>query len=391
MSIYKEQLGRLHTGLDEEALLAAARSYGGRKSVNKALVIPIAAAAAMSVGVVSVGASCSWDFKSLLISDYSRERKMIADAYKEAPSWFSEPFMYEGTVDVPEGAEIYHEMTGKELELLDRISVPVEKTFAFDDLTLEVHGVQYDGYVLSLRYTTINNSGLIDLGTDDHQFVFDWKDENGRTLINCWGGTYTGADIGTDRVTITQDTQITVPDDIKAITFTIGKGCTDSTGFTSYPECGEFTVELPDVSGLERTYSLDGAETTRLGGYGISRLRTVSFSPLGVFIDFDFNLYRDMQDITELHLGHPPVYITMNDGTVIPEGGGQGNYDYNEDGTFYCSWQLCSKYHITDVHNIASVQIGNAVIELDDSMITERNANVYDQIRAKLDPSKLLR
>lgn len=85
MSIYKEYFNDVQSSLTGEEILAAATAKAPKKRINKAAVIPIVIAAAMSICVVSVGAACNWDFKLLLISDYTRERKNaseVANAYK---------------------------------------------------------------------------------------------------------------------------------------------------------------------------------------------------------------------------------------------------------------------------------------------------------------------
>ena len=90
-----------------------------------------------------------------------------------------------------------------------------------------------------------------------------------------------------------------------------------------------------------------------------------------MLIGFDYNLYKNPLNIDETHLPPPPVFLTMNDGTVITMSGGHGHYEVNEDGTFFCSWQLKQKFYMIDPFDIASVQVGDLTIELDDSMITE--------------------
>ena len=69
MSIYKEYFNEVESSLSGEEILADAAKKS-KKRINKAAAIPIIIAAAMSICVVSVGAACNWDFKSLLVSDY---------------------------------------------------------------------------------------------------------------------------------------------------------------------------------------------------------------------------------------------------------------------------------------------------------------------------------
>ena len=56
MSIYKEQFDKLHTSVTAESVIAAANAESHKKKINKAIAIPVALAAAMSILVVSVGA-----------------------------------------------------------------------------------------------------------------------------------------------------------------------------------------------------------------------------------------------------------------------------------------------------------------------------------------------
>ncbi len=368
MSIYKEQFDKLHTSVTAESVIAAANAESHKKKKNKAIAIPVALAAAMSILVVAVGAACNWDFKSLLISDYARSRQEFAQGNEFWAGKEQEPFMYEGTVTYPEGIGMYHEMTDRELELLDCITIPVEKTFETEDYTLIIHGLLYDGYNLMMKNTVIDNSGFMDhFNANSHnQFRFYCHDNDGNELFTGWVG---GGDWETDRIQDLICTDLTFPEDMKTATITVGKQYTESTGFTSYPPIGEFTVEIPDVSDLHRTYYLD--KYANLGGYKESHLKNFTFSPTGVLIGFDYNLYKNPLNIDETHLPPPPVFLTMNDDTVITMTGGHGHYEVNEDGTFFCSWQLKQKFYMIDPFDIASVQVGNLTVELDDSMIIE--------------------
>lgn len=368
MSIYKEFYGGMQSSLSGEEILAAANAKSHGKRINKAIAIPVALAAAMSVLVVSVGAACNWDFKSLLISDYARSRQEFAKGNEFWAGKEQEPFMYEGTVTYPEGVGIYHEMTDRELELLDMITIPVEKTFETEDYTLIIHGFLYDGYNLMMKLTVIDNSGVMDHSDSNtqHQFWYYCKDNEGNELFTRWGGS---GDFEPDRYHDLIHTALTFPEDMKTATISVGKQYADSTGFASYPPIGEFTIEIPDVSGLHRTYYLD--KTAILGGYKESHLKNFTISPTGVFIEFDFNLYKNPLDIKNLHLASPPVFLTMNDGTVIHLDGGFGHYDVNDDGTNYCSWQLNQEFYIIDPFDVASVQVGDLTVELEDTMITE--------------------
>ncbi len=369
MSVYKEYLDSMQSSLTGGEILETAQRKRKTKSIRKVYAALAITAAVFITGAVTVGAACNWDFKSLLMNDYSRERKTLADVYNEAPSWFSEPFMYEGTVEVPEGVGLYHQMNDRELELLDMITIPVEKTFEYEDYSLIVHGVLYDGYNMMIKQTVIDNSGVMDHQDSNvrHQFWYYCPDNDGNELFNRCSGGGGSQDMEKDRYHELLKTALTFPDDMKTAEFSVGHQYTDSTGFTSYPVSGGFTIEIPDVSGLHRTYDLD--RNTMLGGYKESHLRTITVSPTGAFIEFDFNLYKNPLDINNIHLAPPPVFITMNDDTVITLQGGFGNYDVNEDGTFYCSWQLNQIYYMIDPFDIYSVQIGDLTIELDDSMI----------------------
>lgn len=368
MSIYKEYFDEVQSGLSGEEILSAAAEKAPKKRINKAAAIPIAIAAAMCALVVSVGAACSWDFKSLLINDYARERQEYAKGNEFWAGKEQEPFMYDGTVTIPDGVGMYHEMTDRELELLDMITIPVEKTFETEDYTLIIHGLLYDGYNLMMKLTVIDNSGVMDHSDSNtrHQFWYYCKDNEGNELFTCWGGS---CDFEPDRYHDLISTALTFPEDMKTATISVGKQYADSTGFASYPPIGEFTVEIPDVSALNRTYYLD--KTAHLGGYKESHLTYLTVSPTGVLIEFDYNLYKDPLDINKTHLPPPPIYLTMNDGTVIYAGGGHGHYEVNEDGTFNCSWQLHQRLYIIDPFDVASVQIGDLTVELDDTMISE--------------------
>lgn len=377
MSIYKEQFDKLHTSVTAESVIAAANTGTTKRRVNKAVAIPVVIAAAMSILVVSVGAACNWDFKSLLVSDYTRERKNaseVANAYKAGNE--VEPFLYGEAVQYPEEIGIYHEFTAKEFELIDRVTIPVEKTFEADEHTLTVHGILYDGNVIGIRSTVTRNNGcfsdVVEQGNAWNVFNYTLLDENRNELPKHGGvgGTDENA-IGKNSISGTRYTPFTAEHNLKKIIVVVGYAYTNNAGFSSYPMCGEFTVDLPDVSDLCRTYNIE--TDTMLGSCGKSHIKNITFSPLGVLLDYDFNLDSRYKDLQSIHPAFPPVFITMNDGTVIEQNAkAVGNeYRINDDGSFYISWQAFQKNYLIDAFDIASVQIGDCTIELDDSMIIE--------------------
>ncbi|MBQ9384310.1 MAG: hypothetical protein IJT87_08740 [Ruminiclostridium sp.] len=347
-----------------------------KKKTKRALVIAASVAAAAAL-TVSVGAACNWDLRSLLINDYTRERKFAAEAanaYKAGNK--VEPFMYGETVQYPEETGIYHELTAKELELLDRVTIPVEKTFEEDEHTLTVHGILYDGNVLGIRSTVTKNNGcfsdVVEQGNAWNVFNYTLLDENRNELPKHGGvgGTDENA-IGKNSISGTRYTPFTAEHNVKKIIVVVGYAYTNSAGFSSYPMCGEFTVELPEVSDLSRTYNID--TDTVLGSSGRSHINNITFSPLGVSLDYDFNLDLRYKDLQSIHPTFPPVFITMKDGTVTEQNAkAVGNeYKINDDGSFYISWQAFQKNYLIDPFDIASVQIGNCTVELDDPMIVE--------------------
>ncbi|MBP3857862.1 MAG: hypothetical protein IK990_19840 [Ruminiclostridium sp.] len=376
MSVYKEYLDKMQSSLTGEEILEIAKRGRVKKPIRKVYAALAITAAVFITGTVTVGAACNWDFKSLLMNDYSRSRHELSQVNEYRAGREQEPFMYEGTVKYPKGIEIYHELSEKELDLLDRVTIPVGKTFETDEHILTVHGIIYDGYIIGINYTIGKKEGtfsdIYECGDTDHYFNYSFYDINGNDLSkHGWIGGSNGNGIDTSSVSGTKYTIADDNYDLKKLTFNIGHAYTDSSSFTSYPKCGEFTVELPEVSDLSEKYALD--TEAYLGGYGYSRLNTVTFSPSGVIVDFDFNLYGDIKDTDNIYLNAPPIFLTMNNETVIEQNlsGFRKALTVNNDGSFHCTWQLVQKYYLIDAFNVAAVQIGNEYIELDDSMIIE--------------------
>ena len=341
-----------------------------RKKPKRAFAIAasIVSAAALTV---SVGAACNWDFLSLLINEYSGYRRDSAKWNEYNAGTEQEQFMYGGTYIVPEGMQEFHEMTNKELELLDKLTVDVNKSLESDDFNFSLNGLIYDGCVLRVFATVTDNiNSEIDWKKDDRVFTIEIDDMDGSIDIAGMGGCHNGDLRGINYVDWEYEWSVpTLPGKFDSLTFIIRKRGETVNGYTDYSEYGRITVELPDTSGLSRTYRLDNYTT--LGDYGYSHLKEVRFSPLGVYIDYDFNFDGRFKDIYSFHIGHPPVFVTMNDGTVIEIQGGIGHREINGDGSFDHSWQLSQKGYMIDSLDIASVQIGDCTIELDDSMITE--------------------
>ena len=244
--------------------------------------------------------------------------------------------------------------------------------------TTERRPLVAEGYMLRVSSTIVNNSGVYDQHTDDNVFFMELDiegedDDNDPAYHGMGSGLVNG--IEGDRTTWNSVYKVTFPESIDKFTIIVNKRGETVNGFTPYPEFGRVTIDIPDVNGLSRTYKLD--ETTRLGNYGTSHINMVRFSPIGVYENFDFNLSGEIKDINSVHVGYPPVYITMNDGTVIGfqnvfgNGDGRGFGKVNEDGSFNYGWQISQENYLIDAFNIASVQIGDCTIELDDSMIIE--------------------
>ena len=378
MSIYKDYFDGMQSEVTGEDILAAAKESTPKKRVRKAAVIPIVVAAAMSLLVISVGAACNWDFRSLVMTNYSRNRRDTAKWADTNLSGGEELFMYGDSVTAPEGMSEYHEITEKELELLGKISVDVDRTFKSDDHDYIINGIMYDGYMLRVSSTIVNNSGIYDFPADDNIFYMELDiegdaDDNDSAFHDYGSGSVNGVE--GDRTTWNSEYRVTFPENIDKLTIIVKKRGETVNGFTTNPEFGRVTIDIPDVSGLLRTYRLD--ETTRLGNYGTSHLNKIRFSPLGVYMNFDFNFDGDIKDINSVHIAYPPVYITMNDGTVIGfqkvfgSAGGFGHGEVNEDGSFNYGWQITQENYMIDAFNVAAVQIGNEYIELDDSMICD--------------------
>lgn len=371
MSIYNDKLGELHTSVSAEEIIAAAKSEVPKKRISRAAAIPIVIAAAMSILVVSVGAACSWDLGSLLISEYSgyRRDKAMWDVYTAGTE--QEQFMY-GTYTAPEGLQEYHQMTDKELELLDRLTVNVGETLEFDDFDFCLTGLIYDGYILRAFATITDNiNSEIDPHNDDMSFTLMIDDHTGDLDVVGMGAGHSGDYRGKNHVDWTYEWGVqTFPENTGSVTFIVHKRGETVNGYTDYYECGRITVKLPDTGGLSRTYRL--GSYTDLGDYGYSHLKEARFSPLGAYIDYDFNFDGRFKDLQSFHIGHPPVFVTMNDGTVIELQGGVGNRAVNANGSFSHGWLLSQKGYMIDVSDIAAVQIGDDITELDESMIIEQ-------------------
>ncbi len=145
MSIYKEQFDKLHTSVTAESLIAVANAESHKKKINKAIAIPVALAAAMSILVVSVGAATNWDINSLF-ANYNDTRQTISAETKTLTNWYLERDKYD-----TDGSELYKETDNYE-DIMSKIVHPVDKLCEYDNMDIYIQGYAYDGNILEMYF-----------------------------------------------------------------------------------------------------------------------------------------------------------------------------------------------------------------------------------------------
>lgn len=336
-----------------------------KRKPKRALVIAASVAAAAAL-TVTVGAATNWDIASLFAQRSKDESDIIDNWLKsDAYAFYEETaYPYMDQINVPENAGSYIPDYAHDREITERITQELTQTFEFEKFTVHMNGCMYDG-LNAVFFFDIEYKNIFDVLTVNPQ----------RPPVSFYSPTRGGSTDGevlerngctlscTERMRISEIVDgVDLRDsfEVSVRSFDWDKGDFEKEYDEQAGEYKEkmygFTLSMPDIDDL--IYEKELSVPVELTGYGSGTLDRIRISP--TMITFDISNYDNSLP------AQTPVYVTMNDGTVLPliwERDVSGILDDEENVTImYCGVRCVGT--VLDVNNIRSIQFYNKIIEL---------------------------
>lgn len=336
-----------------------------KRKPKRALVIAASVAAAAAL-TVTVGAATNWDIASLFAQRSKDESDIIDNWLKsDAYAFYEETaYPYMNQINVPENAGSYIPDYAHDREITERITQELTQTFEFEKFTVHMNGCMYDG-LNAVFFFDIEYKNIFDVLTVNPQ----------RPPVSFYSPTRGGSTDGevlerngctlscTERMRISEIVDgVDLRDsfEVSVRSFDWDKGDFEKEYDEQAGEYKEkmygFTLSMPDIDDL--IYEKELSVPVELTGYGSGTLERIRISP--TMITFDISNYDNTLP------AQTPVYVTMNDGTVLPliwERDVSGILDDEENVTImYCGVRCVGT--VLDVNNIKSIQFYNKIIEL---------------------------
>lgn len=332
-----------------------------KTSVRKIVVIAVAAAAVLSLGIT---AAANFDIPSLLtktVDDRAKEMKDFSDEYyKDLPNFYpeiSEINIPESAATTTTSAQTTPEPEEKAPTIAERITREYNKTIKCEGYDIEIKGYAYDGSAAQI---------FMDIILDKNGKYY----ENGEPIaINSCdlfmvipsipsGGS--GREISTNDNVITYCSIINFKhrnrdfntDDV--IVCILPPDKTDSIPDCFNDDVYSLKLETSEINDLifEKEIDMD----MELVGYGTSRLKKIRISPLQIHFTFD------KKPPCEENIIEKPCFVTLKNGEVIDLSFSGGNTtDYGD----YFEINISSgSMTILDINEIKSVQLYNEIFEI---------------------------
>ena len=336
-----------------------------KRKPKRALVIAASVAAAAAL-TVTVGAATNWDIASLFAQRSKDESDIIDNWLKsDAYAFYEETaYPYMNQINVPENAGSYIPDYAHDREITERITQELTQTFEFEKFTVHMNGCMYDG-LNAVFFFDIEYKNIFDVLTVNPQ----------RPPVSFYSPTRGGSTDGevlerngctlscTERMSISEivdgvDLRDSFEVSVRSFDWDKGdfeKEYDEQTG--EYKEkMYSFTLSMPDIDDL--IYEKELSVPVELTGYGSGTLDRIRISP--TMITFDISNYDNTLP------AQTPVYVTMNDGTVLPliwERDVSGRLDDEENVIImYCGVRCVGT--VLDVNNIKSIQFYNEIIDI---------------------------
>lgn len=366
---------------DEELLNSVLSSRKGnimknekqsKKRISKAIAIPIAAA--LALGATAVGA----------VAVYNRN---VAEEYANVLQLPDGVFKQE--YKTSDGEEVNLNAEALNNGLYDELNIELNKTFEYEDFTIEFPGAVCDGSDILVMFNMTFKKPLDCLEIEDQDFWL-WGD-NSRRIEALHDGTrsnqgimsevdgkkvysgyvdYSGIENCGESVTLHFE-------DIRAA------GLNPSKGIDEYRAEIDIDLEVPltgDFSKFNKTVEASAAQHVDLLGWGEWDVESVKISSLLIYFnvktdgdlpDPDGNIFKTSSPVF-------PINVTMKDGSTL-ELGSDGIYRYDVDKETKVGWFMAVLNYPLDVDNVQSVQFASAVIDIDGNATTIEIPEVYEK------------
>lgn len=369
---------------DEELLGAVLNSRKGnimknnenkpKRRITKAVIIPIAAAfaaAATAVGAVAV---------------YNRN---VAEEYANVLQQ-PEGDYFEQAYRTSDGEKVDQNVEALNKGLYDDLNIELNKTFEYEDFTIEFPGAVCDGRDILVMYNLTFKKDLDCLRMHDQQF-------------GIWGRNGTLDDDGLHDGTRSRNGIMSEVDGKKVYSSFVDysgiENCGESINLhfeqinsaVSNPAQGigwyhadvDIDLEIPltgDFSKFNKTVEADTAQHVDLLGWYEWDVESVDISSLlitfnvktdGAVPDPRGNIFKTSSPVF-------PINVTMKDGSTL-ELGSDAVYRFHVDQETKEGWFMAVLNYPLDVDNVQSVQFASAVIDIDGSASTIEIPEVYEK------------
>lgn len=344
-----------------------------RKHISKAIAIPIAAA--LALGATAVGAVAVYNRN--VAEEYANVLQLEGDVFKQE-------------YRTSDGEEVNLNAEALNNGLYDELNIELNKTFEFEDFTLEFPGAVCDGRDILVMYNMTFKKDLACLEIPYQSFGLwgpnDTLDEEGLQ-----GGTraingilsevdgkkvysgfvdYSGIEYCGESLTL----------HFEQINSSISR---PADGFGWYQVNIDIDLEIPltgDFSKFNKTFEADTAQHVDLLGWGEWDVESVDISSLlitfnvktdGDLPDPDGNIFKTSSPVF-------PINVTMKDGSTL-ELGSKAIYRYGDDAETKEGWFMAVLNYPIDVDNVQSVQFASAVIDIDGNAATIDTSEFYEK------------
>lgn len=343
-----------------------------RKLFSKAVVIPLAAA--LALGATAVGA----------VAVYNRN---VAEEYANV---LQKPDGFDQDYKTADGEEVNLNAVALSNGLYDELNIEINKTFEYEDFTLEFPGAVCDGRDILIMYNMTFKNDLDCLRAEHQNF---WL----------WGPNETNDDDGLHGGTRANNGIMSEVDGKKVysgyVDYSGVENCGESLnlhfeeissstsnrvlGIKLYNVDIDVDLDIPltgDFSKFNKTVEADTAQHVDLLGWGEWDVESVDISSL--LITFNVKTDGDLPapdgNIFKEGMMVFPINVTMKDGSTL-DLGSKAIYRYGDDPETKTGWFMAVLNYPLDVDNVQSVQFASAVIDIDGTATTIEIPEVYSK------------
>lgn len=358
------------------------KQENNKKRGMKFIVVPIAAA--IAIAGTTVGA----------VAVYQRN---ITEEYNNTLEGHASVFPQE--YKDKDGNKADFGEKALETGVYEKLNIALDKTFEYDDFTLEFPGAIGSGDEIRVMFNIIFKEKP-DLGEDDpeyypHLFFEGKKDETkDENLDKNWYGNCTGV-YGDRGGKLTYSSYLTlqdIGDDDEMIKLNLTWLTRSNVWHEDEGWDIDVELEIPitdEIRAFNKTVVVSSAPHVELGDWGDWDLVGLKVTPFNV--EFNLSTEGETPDprVCKYYSPKIPVYITFTDGSVldIARYGGSSNGIDEENKTLHITKSL--NYPI-DIDSIQSIQFASAVVNLDGTATTVDIEKIPIEgvtLEEKLDPN----